>query len=89
MPETHQFEALVEEQGQATPFTVTLTGPFEVNSGQDFFYRIESAELLDREYNIYGENEQLAKEHALKFLKIFLEQRKVIDSQGQEIDWNF
>jgi hypothetical protein len=53
---------------------------------RDFFSRIHCPALLDRDFDIYGVNEQQAQELALKFVRIRTEGATIRDRQGKVVN---
>jgi hypothetical protein len=78
--------AFIEDQGQRRPFSLRIEGPFETAESNEFYCRIESPELLGKEFNVYGENGSQTKELALKFVEICLQGKKVYNADGNTLE---
>lgn len=85
MTEPFYLTAFIDERGQRRPFSLKIEGPFETSENRDFYCRIESPELLGKEFNVYGGNGQTTKELALKFIEICLQGRQIYDSEGKTL----
>lgn len=85
MSNPYYLTAFIDEQGQRRPFSLKIVGPFATSGNMDFYCRIESLELLDKEFTIYGDSGSQTKEQALKFVEFCLKDKKVYDAEGNDL----
>ncbi len=83
---SYYLTAFIQERGQRRPFSLKIEGPFETPDSRDYYCRIESPELLGKEFNVYGEDQQQTRELALKFVQICLQDKKIYDADGNSVD---
>ncbi len=86
MNDSYYITAFVQVSGQRRPFSLKIEGPFETLDGRNYYCRIESPELLGKEFNVYGEDTQQTQELALKFVQICLQDKKIYDADGNSVD---
>ena len=82
MSNSYSLTAFIDERGQRLPFTLKIEGPFRTSGNMDFYCRIESSELLGKEFIVYGDSAEQTKEQAIKFVEICLQEKKVYDAEG-------
>jgi len=85
MNSPYYLTAFIDEQGQRRPFSFKIEGPFATSENEDFYCRVQSPELLDKEFNIYGHSGSHTKELALKLVEICLRDKKVYDAEGNTL----
>jgi hypothetical protein len=85
MNNSYYLTAFIEEQGQRRPFSLKIEGPFATSEYRDFYCRVESPELLGKEFNVFGDSGRRTKELALQFVKVCLKDKKVYDSEGNTL----
>ncbi len=85
MNNPYYVTAFIDEQGQRRPFSLKIEGPFATSDYKDFYCRIESPELLGKEFNVYGYSGKQTKELALQFVEICLKDKKVYDAEGNAL----
>jgi len=85
MNNPYYLTAFIDEQGQRRPFSLKIEGPFATLENSQFYCRVESPELLGKDFNVYGESGSKTKELALKFVEIFLKGKKVCDAEGNAL----
>lgn len=85
MNNPYYLTAFIDQQGQRLPFSLKIEGPFATSEQRDFYCRVESPELLGKEFNIYGNSGRQTKELALKFVEICLRDQKVCDAEGNSL----
>jgi hypothetical protein len=85
MSNPYYTAAFIDEQGQRLPFSLKIEGPFSTSEYRDFYCRIESPELLGKEFNVYGNSVRQSKELALQFVEICLKDKKVYDTEGNTL----
>ncbi len=86
MNDSYYITAFVQERGQRRPFSLKIEGPFETPDRGDYYCRIESPELLGKEFNVYGEDTRQTQELALKFVQICLQGKRIYDADGNPVD---
>ena len=67
---------------QQRPFSLKIDSPVATSGQMDFYCRIASSELLDKEFNVYGDSANQTKEQALKFVEFYLKDKMVYDAEG-------
>ncbi len=85
MNNPYYVTAFIDEQGQRRPFSVKIEGPFATFENRNFYCRIESPELLGKDFNIYGDSGSQTKELALKLVEICLRGKKIYDAEGNAL----
>ena len=85
MKDSYYLTAFIQERGERRPFSLKIEGPFETPDSRDYYCRIESPELLGKEFNVYGEDNRQTKELALKFVQICLQDKKIFDAEGNSV----
>ena len=85
MNTSYYLTAFFDEQGQRRPFSLKIEGPFATPKDRDFYCRIESPELLGKDFNVYGESKNQTKEQARKFVEICLKDKKIYDAKGNTL----
>ncbi len=85
MNNPYYLTAFIDEQGQRRPFSVKIEGPFATAENRDFYCRVESPELLGKEFNVYGDSGSHTKELALKLVEFCLRGKKVYDAEGNAL----
>ncbi len=86
MNDSYYMTAFILEHGEQRPFSLKIEGPFETPDSRDYYCRIESPELLGKEFNVYGEDHRQTKELALKFVQICLQDKKIYDADGKSME---
>jgi len=81
----YYLTAFIDEQGQRRPFSLRIDGPFATSGNMDFYCRIESPGLFDRDFNVYGDSKNQTKEQALKFVEFCLKDKKVYNAEGNDL----
>ena len=85
MDTSYYLTAFIDEQGQRRPFSLKIKGPFATPKDRDFYCRIESLELLGKDFNVYGDSETQSKEQAFKFVEICIRDKKIYDAKGNTL----
>jgi hypothetical protein len=85
MSDPYYLTAFIDEQGQRRPFSFKIEGPFATAGHMDFYCRVESPELLDKEFNVYGDSGNQTKELAIQFVEFCLKDKKVLDAEGNDL----
>jgi hypothetical protein len=85
MNTSYYLTAFIDEQGQRRPFSLKIEGPFATPENRDFYCRIESLELLGKDFNVYGDSKTQSKEQAFKFVEICLRDKKIYDAKGNTL----
>lgn len=85
MNNPYYLTAFIDEQGQLRPFSLKIEGPFATSENRDFYYRVESPELLGKDFNVYGDSGRQTKELALQFVEVCLKDKKVCDAEGNAL----
>ncbi len=85
MNNPYYLTAFIDEQGQRRPFSLRIDSPIATSGNMDFYCRIESPELLDRDFNVYGDSKNQTKEQALKFVEFCLKDKKVYNAEGNDL----
>lgn len=86
MNDSYYLTAFFLERGEQRPFSLKIEGPFEMPDSRDYYCRIQSPELLGKEFNVYGEDHRQTQELALKFVQICLQDKKIYDADGNSIE---
>lgn len=84
----YYLSAYLDERGQRRPFSLKIEGPYTTTESSDYYCKIQSPELLGKEFNVYGEDGSQTKQLAIKFVEICLQGKKVYDSQGHPLALN-
>ena len=79
--------AFIDEQGHRRPFSFKIEGPFTTAEDRNYC-RVESKELLGKEFNVYGENGEKTRELAFKLVEFCLKGKNVCDADGNPLDWD-
>ncbi len=82
MNNPYYLTAFIDEQGQRRPFSFKIEGPFATSENRNFYCRVESPELLGKDFNVYGDSGSQTRELALKLVEICLRGKKVCDANG-------
>lgn len=77
--------AFIDEKGQRRPFSLKIEGPFATSDNGEFYCRVESPELLGKEFNVYGESGSQTKELAMKLVEFCLKGKKIYDAEGNAL----
>jgi hypothetical protein len=85
MSNPYYLTAFIDEEGQRRPFSFKIEGPFATTESKNFYCRVVSPELLDKEFNIYGDSGGQTKELALKLVEICLRGKKIYDEAGNDL----
>ncbi len=86
MIDPYYLTAFFDERGQRRPFSLKIEGPFATSGNGDYYCRIQSPEILGKEFNVYGEDGSQTKQLALKFIEIFLQDKKIYDAEGNALN---
>ena len=84
----YYLSAYLDERGQRRPFSLKIEGPYTTTESSDYYCKIQSPELLGKEFNVYGENGSQTKQLAIKFVEICLQGKKVYDAKGHPLALN-
>jgi len=85
MSNPYHLLAFIEEQGERRPFSFKIEGPFSTSESGNFYCRVESPEMLGKDFNVYGDNESQTKELAFKLVEFCLKGKKVCDAEGNAL----
>ena len=85
MNNPYYLTAFIDEQGQRHPFSFKIEGPFATSGNMDFYCRVQSPELLDKDFTVYGDSGNQTKDQALKFVEFCLKDKKVCDADGNAL----
>lgn len=85
MTQPYYVTGFIEERGQRLPFSLKIEGPFATSENKDFYCRVESPELLGKEFNVYGHSARQTKELALQFVEVCLKDKKAYDAEGNTL----
>ena len=86
MSNPYYLTAFIDEQGQRRPFSFKIEGPFTTTTeSRNFYCRVESPEMLGKEFNVYGKSGGHTKELAFKLVEFFLKGKKIYDSKGNAL----
>ena len=85
MSDPYYLTAFIDELGQRRPFSLKIEGPFSTSENGDYYCKIQSPEILGKEFNVYGEDGNQTKQLALKFIEICLQGKKIYDSEGKPL----
>ena len=86
MDSPYFLTAFIDEQGQLRPFSFKIEGPFATSEKENFYCRVESPELLGKDFNVYGDSGNQTKELAFKLVEFCLKGKKVCDAEGNVLD---
>lgn len=86
MSDPYYLAAFFDEQGQRRPFSLKIEGPFATSENGDYYCKIQSPEILGKDFNVYGEDGSQTKQLAIKFIEICLQGKKIYDSEGNPLD---
>jgi len=82
----YYLSAFIDERGQRRPFSLKIEGPYATAEKNDFYCTIASPELLGKEFNVYGGDDQQTRQLALKFVEICLQGKKIFDREGHSLN---
>ena len=80
--------AFFVDRGQPRPFSLKIEGPFSTPDNKSFYCRLDSPELLGKEFNIYGNTQEETQKLAVKFIEICLQGKNVQDIEGKAMELN-
>lgn len=84
----YYLTAFIDERGERRPFSLKVEGPFAMSENQEYYCKIQSPELLGKDFNVYGEDGDHTKKLALKFIQICLQGKKIYDAEGNILALN-
>jgi hypothetical protein len=86
MTRKYELDAFLEDSGQRTPFHLRISAPEKTKGEDDYFCRVHAPVLFTDDKQIFGIDEDQARELALQFVKSMLAGKKLVDRNGREID---
>ena len=81
-----ELRGFLEEDNKKTPFYLRISGPEASSGGEDYYCRVHAPQLFISDKDIFGADEEQARELAGQFAKSLLEGRRLTDNAGQSID---
>lgn len=86
MIRNYELDAFLEDSGQRSPFRLRISAPEKTKGEDDYFCRVHAPAFFANDKQIFGIDEEQARELALQFVKSMLAGRKLVDQNGREID---
>jgi hypothetical protein len=81
----YQLDAFLEESGQRVPFHLRISAPEKTQDEDDYFCRVHAPTLFADDKEIFGIDEEQARELALQFVRSMLAGKKLVDQNGREV----
>ena len=79
------MKAFIEDNGEKKPFHLCISEPIQAVGEASFYCRIHAPELLRKDTDIYGADEDQAKNLAFEFVQSMLGHRRLVNGKGEAI----
>jgi hypothetical protein len=77
---------LEDPNGARRAFHLRISAPIKTEGEDDYFCVVHSPALFSQDKKIFGADETQARELALSFVKSLLENARLVDHNGSEIE---
>ena len=85
MANLYELDCFIEQAGNRERFYLSISEPGFTLSGGDAYCRVHAPTLFLKDKDIYGADEEQAKELAYQFVRTFLRGKRLVDATGRTI----
>ena len=85
MLEPYVIDVFIEDKGICNPLRLRVSRPNKTDGEADYYCLVDAPALFKGDKKIFGASEEQARELALQFVKQLLDDRKLIDKNGQYV----
>lgn len=80
-----EIDAFIDDD-EKSPFHLRISSPKKVEKTEDWYCRVHAPSLFKRDKDIFGIDEEQAEQLAIRFVKLLLDGKRLIDNDGEPIE---